>query len=591
MATTDEFDKPELSINKLSLSDLQGLFSLTSSIPGLSASILNLTASLAGLSQTLPVSAPGSERTSRDPRNMTHAELQDLKFENLEKNTDHFFLIIIAIIIFFMQGGFAFLEAGAVRSKNTVNILIKNLLDIDQLLTCFIVLLILFYIICIQLSCMLKLGFVYWAIGWGLAYGAGGNPFCGGSQFLNYHLDYDSYPTWFFQFVFAASAATIVSGAIAERCQFGAYFLYSILITGWVYPVVSHWTWDTGDEQGVGQGWLNSVEYTDFAGSGVVHLLGASCALVGCSFIGARKGRFNVNGDIVEMAGHSVPLAGLGGFILLFGFLAFNGGSQGSISRPGDGAAVALSIVNTILGACSGGLCVLLFNRFLLRQPWSFLMTLNGSLAGMVAMCAGCNVYEPWAALVIGTGAGVSFITIHFIMLKLQLDDPLDAVAVHGGGGLWGLVSVPFFMYANLEEGKRGIFWDGHTSYPWIVLGYNLLGALCIFVWAAFWSILIFGGARVLGWLRVSEELELKGMDIDKHGEAAYPAQAWVEVQYKPKPGIEDSTPQYMAFAIEKDCNPTAAIQYNLELSLLDGKGNAGVEEKKHGNVNHTFQS
>merc|ERR1719402_541668 len=337
-----------------------------------------------------------------------------------------------------MQCGFAFLEAGSVRSKNTVNILIKNILD------AFIG------------------GVSYWAIGWGLAYGGGGNPFCGGSEFFGYQLDHDLYAKWFFQFVFAATAATIVSGAIAERCQFAAYFVYSIIITGLVYPPVSHWAWDGGRDMtwnvtydngttvtmsgNVGAGWLNSSHYKDFAGSGVVHLLGGTCALVGCYFMGARKGRFNKQGNPIDMPGHSVPLAALGGFILIFGFLAFNGGSQAQInSSPGDGAVVGLAIVNTILGGCSGGLTVLFINRFIIKgHKWSFLMTLNGALAGMVALCAGCDSYEPWASLIVGCGAGACFLGAHLLMLKFQLDDPLDAVAVHGAGGLWGLLVLPF---------------------------------------------------------------------------------------------------------------------------------------------------
>jgi len=442
---------------------------------------------------------------------MLLANLTRLQKENKEQgenldiiinNSDQFFLIIIAIIIFFMQCGFAFLEAGSVRSKNTVNILIKNMLD------AFIG------------------GVSYWAIGWGLAYGANGNLFCGGSQFFNYQLDYGLYPKWFFQFVFAATAATIVSGAIAERCQFFAYFVYSILITGWVYPPVSHWAWS-------GEGWLSvSGKYTDFAGSGVVHLLGASCAIVGCYFMGPRRGRFNKKNEPIDMPGHSVPLAGLGGFILIFGFLAFNGGSQAQIAHKGDGDVVALAIVNTILGASTGGISVLFIFHFVFKQPWSFLMTLNGALTGMVAMCGGCNVYEPWAALIVGGVAGVCYLATHFGMLRFKLDDPLDAVAVHGAGGLWGIIAVPFFMYAGLEEGSRGIFWDGHLAHPWEVLGWNLLGALIISLWSIFWSVALFGGLWKAKMLRVAVELEFKGMDIIKHGEAAYPSSAWVEYQY-----------------------------------------------------------
>merc|ERR1719266_1146281 len=428
-----------------------------------------------------------------------------------------------------MQCGFAFLEAGSVRSKNTVNIFIKNMLDAFIGATS------------------------YWAIGWGLAYGPDGNYFCGGSQYFNFQMDFELYPKWFFQFVFAATAATIVSGSIAERCQFGAYFLYSIVITGWVYPPVSHWAWS-------GEGWLTyaacdatQIEegtcpgyYKDFAGSGVVHLLGAGCSIMGCYFMGARRGRFNKKGEPIDMPGHSVPLAGLGGFILIFGFLAFNGGSQTAISNPGDGDVVGLAIVNTILGAATGGMTVLFVNKFALHQPWSFLMTLNGALAGMVALCAGCNLFEPWAALIVGGLGGLGFMVIHFSMLKMRLDDPLDAVAVHGGGGIVGLLCVPWFMYVGLPAGERGIFWDGHLSTPWLVLAYNLAGGLAISVWALFWSIVLFGSLKYLAILRVGTEDEFKGMDLIKHGESAYPADAWVEYQYARKKDSESGLPANM---------------------------------------------
>ena len=326
--------------------------------------------------------------------------------------------------------------------------------------------------------------------------------------------------------MFAATAATIVSGAIAERCQFFAYFMYSIIITGWVYPPVSHWAWD-------GAGWLAQTGfYLDFAGSGVVHLLGASCSIIGCLCMGPRLGRFADDGEVKDVPGHSVPLAGLGGFILIFGFLAFNGGSQGSISNPGDGDVVALAIVNTILGASTGGLAVLFINKFMFKKPWSFLQTLNGALTGMVALCAGCNVYEPWAALIVGALGGVAFIIINKAMLRCRLDDPLDAVAVHGGGGVVGLLSVPWFMYAGLEPENRGIFWAGNTSYPWLVLAYNIAGGVAIASWAMLWSGIIFGSMRLLDVLRVSDSDEYIGADVIKHGESAYPVNAWVEYQY-----------------------------------------------------------
>merc|ERR1712156_1402762 len=390
-------------------------------------------------------------------------------------NLDNLFLIVMGIVVFLMQCGFAFLEAGSVRSKNTVNILIKNMLD------------------------LLIGGVSYWAIGWAIAYGNSENGFIGTSQFFSYKMDHSNYPLWFFQFVFAATAATIVSGSIAERCCFNAYFIYSIIITGWVYPPVTHWAWDSN-------GWLTELGYKDFAGSGVVHVLGGTCALVGCFFIGPRLGRFGTSSQD-HMPGHSVPLAGLGGFILLFGFLAFNGGSQLAISKPGDVETVGLAIVNTIIGGCSGGLGVLLINRFVLGQKWSYLMSLNGALTGMVSQCAGCNVFQPWAAFIIGGLAAGVFMGVHLLMLKLKLDDPLDAVAVHAGGGSLGVFCAPFFAHG------KGIFWLGSldengASEAWNALGYNIAGLVTITVWATFWGFAIFGTLKLLKMLRIDRETE-----------------------------------------------------------------------------------
>jgi len=421
-------------------------------------------------------------------------------------NLDNLFLIVMGIVVFLMQCGFAFLEAGSVRSKNTVNILIKNMLD------------------------LLIGGVSYWVMGWALAYGKTGNGFIGTSEFFSYNMDHGDYPLWFFQFVFAATAATIVSGSIAERCCFSAYFVYSIIITGWVYPPVTHWAWDD-------HGWLLKLGYADFAGSGVVHVLGGTCALVGCYWIGPRLGRFDSNGRPPQMPGHSVPLAGLGGFILLFGFLAFNGGSQLSISNEGDAEAVGIAIVNTILGGSAGGITALLLS-FFENGKWSYLITLNGALTGMVAQCAGCNLYEPWAGLLIGFMAGCVYYGISKLMVKCGLDDPLDAVAVHAGGGMLGVLCVPWF-----KQGK-GIFWMSTVKFiewsetedyfnPWKLLGVNVAGLVTIIAWSAFWSTFIFGGLQFFDNLRVDEITETKGNDIAKHGEAAYPKDAWLEEQYR----------------------------------------------------------
>jgi len=441
--------------------------------------------------------------------------------EILEGNLDNFFLIVMGCIVFLMQAGFAFLEAGAVRSKNTVNILIKNMLD------------------------ALIGGVSYWAIGWALAYGKDdGSGFIGTSQFFSHNMNQADFPSWFFQFVFAATAATIVSGAIAERCTFTAYFCYSVIITAWMYPPVSHWGWHCPNKEETHWiinelqenvtieqdcGWLVKNGYTDFAGSGIVHVLGGVCAGVGCYFMKPRAGRFSKSGPI-DMPGHSVPLAGLGGFILLFGFLAFNGGSQLSITNPGDSAVVGIVIVNTIIGGCSGGLAAMFITWFQTRK-WSYLITLNGCLTGMVAQCAGCNNYPVWASLIIGAMGGAVFHGVHWLEMKARMDDPLDAVPVHFGGGVLGVICGPIFKAVESVDGiaMAAIAPDANT------LGWNILGLLIIILWAAFWSTLMFGGLSLIKKLRIDRETEFKGNDQIKHGESAYPRDAWIEVQYQMK--------------------------------------------------------
>lgn len=241
------------------------------------------------------------------------------------------------------------------------------------------------------------------------------------------------------------------------------------------------------------------------------------------------------------MPGHSVPLAALGGFILLFGFLAFNGGSQLSITKEGDSDKIGLAIVNTIIGGCGGGLTVLFTNKLFFGQKWSYLLTLNGALAGMVSQCAGCDVYMPWSALLVGVFGGCAFVAVHEAMLKAQLDDPLDAVAVHGGGGLVGILMVPFFEF------EHGVFWNGSSSDPWQKLGVNIAGGLAIVAWSATWSVVIFGILRATKLLRIDRDMEFQGIDAVKHGEPAYPAEAWVELQYARKTSTNRDTSQGQA--------------------------------------------
>lgn len=434
-----------------------------------------------------------------------YEEKVDQELADIKDNIDAFFLIVMSIIIYFMQCGFAFVETGAVRSKNATNILIKNLLDS--------------FIAAVS----------YWVIGYPLAFGEG-NFFLGTTFWAHHNLPDSQLPYWFFQYVFAATAATIVSGAVAERCEFISYIVYSCIITGFIYPVVTHWAWSSDGWLGAGQtynigvnGSEVTVAYQDFAGSGVVHLVGGSAAIIGAVFLGPRKGRFGDDGE--ELRGHSVPLAALGGFILLFGFFAFNGGSQGAISSPGDGIVVAKACVNTIISGSFAAFMGLIMNRIIGGcvygdAKWSLLTTVNASLCGMVAICAGCNVLDTWAAAVVGLVAGITYICWSALLPYLKIDDPLDAFAVHAGGGIWGLIAVA------LLQAETGIFFT-FSKESFLKLGWQFAGIAAIMAWTIILCAIMFGLLKAFKLLRVDPEIEMKGLDIPKHGEPAYPIVAY----------------------------------------------------------------
>uniref|UniRef100_A0A914CAS3 Ammonium transporter n=1 Tax=Acrobeloides nanus TaxID=290746 RepID=A0A914CAS3_9BILA len=422
----------------------------------------------------------------------------------------------MATIIFLMQAGFAFLEAGAVRSKNCTNILLMKVLE--SLIT----------------------GIGYWAVGWGLAYGDNKNvklePFFGGSEF--FLMGTTDYARWFFQYVFAATAATIISGAVAERITFYTYIIYSVFISCVVYPIITHWGWSE-------HGWMKhgiqtnyiSVSYTDFAGSGMVHLLGGTIALVGALVIGPRIGKFpQFHGEqCVEIKGHSVPLSVLGGLILMFGFLAFTGGSTGQISSPGIGQVCAKAMVNTILCAAWSVIAVLVIQKKRTGKL-GMLHAINGCLCGMISAAAGANQIYPWACSITGLGAGLSYLTFIELAKKLKVDDPLDAFALHVGGGIWGLVAVCIVGEKGIFY---GIFYPEHTSFlnSLALLGWNMCCALVIIIFALATSFPLFYICKNLGILRVPIEAEIKGLDIYNHGEDAYPLVAykneWEEIKFQ----------------------------------------------------------
>ncbi|VVC43294.1 Ammonium transporter,Ammonium transporter AmtB-like domain [Cinara cedri] len=413
---------------------------------------------------------------------VTQLELDALKF-----NIDNMFLIVNGIIVSFMQAGFACLEAGYVQPKNVTNILMKNILD-------------LFF-------CAIS----YWLIGYGLAYGGGGCGYYGKEYFASVGMPEIKNGVWFFQYVFAATAATIISGAVAERCNFIAYVFYSVIISGFTYPIVSHWVWSS-------DGWLLKLGYTDFSGAGAVHMLAGTCSFVAALFIGPRIGRFgNFNGSN-EYSGHSMPLVATGTMLLISGFLSFNGGSLGHITEPGDGVIVANSVSNTILGGSGAAVLMLILSNFGLagKSKWPFAMTVNAILIGMVSVCGGVDQYTRLSSLIIGAIGCLVYLVLQWLVPFIKVDDPLECTAVHFGGGLWGVIAVPLFV--------KGGFWNNRDSMSLLIS--NSIGAGSIIAWSTVNSVILFGFLRVFDLLRVSKDKEIAGLDMSLHKEQAYPVTA-----------------------------------------------------------------
>lgn len=415
---------------------------------------------------------------------------------------DAAWLMIAAFLVFFMQAGFAMVEAGFVRVKNVSNILMKNILD----------------------ACVGAISF--WAVGWAFAYGVSGesaNAFIGDGHF--FLKDFDDYPSWIFQFAFAATAATIVSGAMAERTKFSAYLAYSAFITAIIYPVVVHWGWSE-------DGWLSAFTddpiggngYIDFAGSGIVHAVGGFAGLVGALLVGPRIGKFGPDGKVRAIPGHSISLAVLGMFILWFGWYGFNPGS--TLALSGGGAALAAKVaVNTTLAAAAGAVTLAIATK-LITNHYDVGLTVNGALGGLVSITAPCATVDPWAAIVIGAvGALVVYGAVRGLD-AVKIDDPIGAVAVHGFSGVWGVLAVGLFSsQAGIEAagyadpGTYGLLLGGGVEQ----LGVQALGIAAIVAWTLLTAFIVFSAIRLTIGLRVSENEELRGLDLDEHGIDAYP--------------------------------------------------------------------
>jgi ammonium transporter, Amt family len=423
--------------------------------------------------------------------------------EDLIAALDTFWLLFAAFVVFFMQAGFALVEAGFVRSKNTINIMMKNILD----------------------GCVGAISF--WAVGWAFAYGVDGDGEAGGFiGWGNFFLhDFDDYASWIFQFAFAATAATIVSGAMAERTRFQAYLFYSIFISAIIYPVVVHWVWD-------GNGWLTAFTddpigtngYLDFAGSGVVHMVGGFAGLMGAIIVGPRLGKYSSDGRINPIPGHNISIAVLGMFILWFGWFGFNPGSTLGLSG-GFYLLAAKVAVNTALAAAAGAATMVILSK-IRTGKYDIGLTINGVLGGLVGITAGCAVVDPWAAIVIGAIAAFVVLIGVEALDRLHIDDPVGAVSVHGFAGVWGVLAIGLFAtqqgvldHAGIESDVYGLFMGGGIEQ----LGIQALGAASIMLWTMATAGILFLVIKYTIGLRVSPEEELRGLDIDEHGNEAYP--------------------------------------------------------------------
>ena len=394
--------------------------------------------------------------------------------DDVDSKLNDFILVAAAALVFFMQAGFAFLGAGLIRSKNTVNYMTKSFLDF----------------------CIASLGF--WAFGYALMMGGGAaSGIIGLEGFFLLDFEDTDLVAWFFQMVFAGTAATIIAGAVAERTKINAYFAYSFIVGALVYPIYGHWAWSD-------DGWLTQIGpgFADYAGSGVVHMIGGFLALAGAFVVGPRKG-FREGEDL---KGHNMPYVVIGTFILFFGWFGFNINSD----------SLGLNAVNTLLAGAAGAVSAI-YIAMIRTGKADIEMGANGALAGLVGITAGCAYVDPWAAVVIGLLAGVIMIAgVHVVKLVLKVDDPVGAISVHGICGAWGLLAV-------------GIFATGHNDVEGLIAGNveqllpQIIGLLVAAAWGLGAGFILFKAIDMTMGLRATEEEEMQGLDIPEHGRSAYP--------------------------------------------------------------------
>ncbi|RME13615.1 MAG: ammonium transporter [Ardenticatenia bacterium] len=398
-------------------------------------------------------------------------------------------VLLATVLVFFMQAGFALVEAGLTRAKNTVNILTKNLLDF-----------------CIAALAFFAFGFALMFGGSGAPGLESGNAFIGTSGFflLNAAYDVNTILLWLFQMVFAATAATIISGAMAERTKVETYLAYSFLVSALIYPVYGHWVW--------GGGWLGELGAVDFAGSGVVHAVGGVLALIGAWKLGPRKGRFDAEGRPQTIPAHNVVYVVLGVFILFFGWFGFNAGSTLAATE----LRISIIAANTALAGVAGGVLVM-YVGLMRTGRIDVLATCNGILAGLVAVTAPCAFIAPWAAIVIGAiGGAIMLWATSFTENTLKIDDPVGAFAVHGATGIWGVLSVAIF--ADGTYGDVAGLVAGSTS----LIVPQVVSVVALLVWTGVVGFVLFTLLDKTMGLRVPSEDEEKGLDVTEHGYPAY---------------------------------------------------------------------
>jgi len=433
------------------------------------------------LGQDAAVAEVATEAEAEAPAFTTMEEFQAMPLAYPKFMVDNLWILMAAALVFLMHLGFATLESGLTRQKNTVNILFKNV-----------------FIISMGVLTYAAYGFVSmypgdaWTIEGIFAFGTWiPNGFEGEevANFTNQYADYTYWSDFIFQAMFAATAATIVSGAVAERIKLGAFMIGATILVAIAYPITGSWQW--------GGGWLAEMEFYDFAGSSLVHAFGGFAALAAVWLLGPRKGKY-VNGQSKPILGHSMPLATIGAFLLFLGWFGFNGGSVLSADPVG----VSLVFVTTAMAGCAGGLAAMLTSRLFLKKP-DLSMALNGLLAGLVGITAGADSIAPWAAVIVGAVAGVLVVFSVIILDKFQLDDPVGAISVHGTCGIWGTLAVGIWGGANFMV--------------------QLIGTLSISAFAFFASLIVFGLLKFTVGLRVSEQEEEEGLDVGEHGVASYP--------------------------------------------------------------------